>query len=285
LDIRTLIFALACGNLLLALLLALFLRRSERSIPSRDLTIGKGLQAAGWYLLYLRGDASELISFTLGNGVLLLGLCCEAWAARAVTSSPAGRRERLLFAACTVLPCLAVTPAAPATRIAVCSLAGMACFAAIALSLRPDGSRPSLLRLGLGLGNWLQAAALLLRAIQGVQRADGLELFSATTVQSLSFAGLYYISTVNGIGFLLLEREQAEGRLRDLAGAQQRTLASLQETVSRMRKLEGILAICMYCKKVRNEQEWDRIEDYVSRHSDAQFSHSICPDCFQTHHA
>lgn len=49
-------------------------------------------------------------------------------------------------------------------------------------------------------------------------------------------------------------------------------------------KLEGLLPICSYCKKIRHEKNlWEEIEDYITTHSFADFSHSICPDCYDTH--
>ncbi|MCX8124245.1 MAG: hypothetical protein N3F66_08785 [Spirochaetes bacterium] len=44
--------------------------------------------------------------------------------------------------------------------------------------------------------------------------------------------------------------------------------------------LQGILPICSYCKKIRDEKgTWQPIEHYISQHSDALFSHGLCPDC------
>jgi K+-sensing histidine kinase KdpD len=44
--------------------------------------------------------------------------------------------------------------------------------------------------------------------------------------------------------------------------------------------LEGILPICSYCKKIRDEDgDWEQLELYITRRSEAQFSHSICPTC------
>jgi len=54
-------------------------------------------------------------------------------------------------------------------------------------------------------------------------------------------------------------------------------IVTLQDRVQR---LEGILPTCMYCKKIRDEQQaWVRIEDYITERSNAEFSHGICPDC------
>jgi CheY-like chemotaxis protein len=47
-----------------------------------------------------------------------------------------------------------------------------------------------------------------------------------------------------------------------------------------VKRLEGILAICSYCKKIRDEHSsWGQMESYVTKHSEAQFSHGICPEC------
>ena len=51
----------------------------------------------------------------------------------------------------------------------------------------------------------------------------------------------------------------------------------------RVKRLEGILSTCMYCKKIRDEQDrWISIESYITRRSDASFSHGVCPECYDT---
>jgi len=48
-----------------------------------------------------------------------------------------------------------------------------------------------------------------------------------------------------------------------------------------VKKLEGILPICSYCKKIRDEENnWRMLEEYIEDRSKAEFSHGICPDCF-----
>ncbi len=48
--------------------------------------------------------------------------------------------------------------------------------------------------------------------------------------------------------------------------------------------LRGLLPICAHCKRIRDEQgEWHQIETYVSAHSDADFTHGVCPDCLEEH--
>ena len=56
--------------------------------------------------------------------------------------------------------------------------------------------------------------------------------------------------------------------------------AELQATLSRVKSLEGFLSICMQCKSIRAQnQDWQRIENYLNKHSDAVFSHGLCPKC------
>lgn len=56
-----------------------------------------------------------------------------------------------------------------------------------------------------------------------------------------------------------------------------RRIVSLEEGLA---ELEGILAICMHCKRIRNgDKLWERLETYVERHSNAKFSHGLCSDC------
>ena len=48
----------------------------------------------------------------------------------------------------------------------------------------------------------------------------------------------------------------------------------------RIRLLEGFIPICANCKKIKTtEDQWEQIEKYITKHSLAQFSHGICPDC------
>lgn len=55
---------------------------------------------------------------------------------------------------------------------------------------------------------------------------------------------------------------------------------------NQIKQLRGIIPICSYCKKVRTDKEsWQQLEAYISEHSDALFSHGICPACFVEHEA
>ena len=57
---------------------------------------------------------------------------------------------------------------------------------------------------------------------------------------------------------------------------------TLQQALNEVRTLQGILPICAYCKKIRNDDGyWSQVEKYVSDHTEVRFSHGICPACFE----
>lgn len=59
-------------------------------------------------------------------------------------------------------------------------------------------------------------------------------------------------------------------------------VAKLEEALSNVKQLQGLLPICAYCKKIRDDQNyWQRVEKYIAEHTEAKFSHSICPECYE----
>ncbi len=60
----------------------------------------------------------------------------------------------------------------------------------------------------------------------------------------------------------------------------EKLIIELEDALSRVKKLGGLLPICAHCKKIRDDKGyWNQLESYISTHSEADFSHSICPDC------
>lgn len=68
--------------------------------------------------------------------------------------------------------------------------------------------------------------------------------------------------------------------LRKTEADKERVIGELQGALAKVKVLSGFLPICSSCKKIRNDSGyWQRIEGYLREHSEAEFSHSICPDC------
>jgi phosphoserine phosphatase RsbU/P len=80
----------------------------------------------------------------------------------------------------------------------------------------------------------------------------------------------------------LRARVQVGIRIVDLQQSLADRVKALEDALVRVKQLQGLLPICSYCKKIRDDQNyWQQVENYISEHSEAQFSHSICPDCYE----
>ena len=59
----------------------------------------------------------------------------------------------------------------------------------------------------------------------------------------------------------------------------------LEAALAQVRTLSGVLPICMHCHQIRDDgQAWQKLEQYISEHTDANFSHSLCPACLDKHY-
>lgn len=80
-------------------------------------------------------------------------------------------------------------------------------------------------------------------------------------------------------------RKKAEDALRTALAENERLVVELREALAHVKTLAGFLPICMHCKKIRDDHGyWERIDKYISEHTDARFSHGICPECAAKHY-
>jgi hypothetical protein len=71
----------------------------------------------------------------------------------------------------------------------------------------------------------------------------------------------------------------ADASLLELA---EKRASKLEQILKELKTLQGLLPICANCKKIRNDRGyWQRLEQYLEEHSEAKFSHGLCPDCFR----
>ena len=88
---------------------------------------------------------------------------------------------------------------------------------------------------------------------------------------------------------IFLDLDKANKRLKQEIEVRTKTqrenedlIDELKQALEEIKTLTGIIPICAYCKKIRDEKgAWDRMEAYISAHSEAQFSHGICPECYK----
>lgn len=94
-------------------------------------------------------------------------------------------------------------------------------------------------------------------------------LVSRTTLQNTSG-----VTT----GTLLICRDITQQKQRD--NEREMLIAELQEALASVKTLGGLLPICASCKKIRDDEGyWFQVEQYIGKHTDAKFTHGICPDC------
>jgi DNA-binding response OmpR family regulator len=79
----------------------------------------------------------------------------------------------------------------------------------------------------------------------------------------------------------LLARVRVAERVIQLQESLDRRVKELEHAKDHIRTLQGLLPICMHCRKIRTDgTQWDSMEKYIEEHSDAHFTHGLCPDCF-----
>ncbi len=93
-------------------------------------------------------------------------------------------------------------------------------------------------------------------------------------------AEILYSRKDKKVGKLFIIREISKRKRIELE--REKLIEELQDALTQVKTLSGLLPICASCKKIRDDKGyWHHVETYVMKHSDAQFSHSICPDCRQ----
>lgn len=80
----------------------------------------------------------------------------------------------------------------------------------------------------------------------------------------------------------LRARVRSGQRIIELRMALEERIQDLERALTEVRQLRGLLPICAYCKKIKEgEDYWRSVESYFQQHSDARFSHGICPECYE----
>jgi PAS domain S-box-containing protein len=119
-----------------------------------------------------------------------------------------------------------------------------------------------------------------------IREENGLTVFSESFHPSMGDGGRYLAATASRLYDAQGSVVGAIESVRDITSAKrtekdrERLIAELQKVVAEVRTLSGLLPICSSCKKIRDDKGyWNQIETYIGEHSNAEFSHSLCPEC------
>lgn len=90
-------------------------------------------------------------------------------------------------------------------------------------------------------------------------------------------AGLLFTALLT---LYLFTTERYSIALRESLTEREKLISELQDALARIKTLRGFVPICSYCKKIRNDKNyWEHLETYITERSEAEFTHSICPEC------
>ena len=102
-----------------------------------------------------------------------------------------------------------------------------------------------------------------------------------TTDEYIIFGGHSAVANVQ----LLQKMSTITNELANISRDLQRKNRALEEAYDKIKVLSGIVPICMHCKEIRDDKGyWNKLEEFITDHSEAQFSHSICPACIKKHY-
>ena len=122
-------------------------------------------------------------------------------------------------------------------------------------------------------------------------RSDGFEL--CRRIRGANLVKYTYLIMLSAQNSKMNYREAMESGADDFLGKpcdtddiviRLRVAERLLQLTTKVNQLEGLLPICSYCKKIRDDQqEWRPVEQYINERSEASFSHGVCPDCYEKH--
>lgn len=279
LDIRTLALFSTLITFLVALLMMMpLLRAGDRSLYFRLWTLGFCLRALGFLGIYFRGGIPDFLSMPVANTAIIAGEVMFYLGIRLFSGRPTGWGPGAAIVAATFAILLTLF-SQPDYRISVLAISLIALLLDgwIAWNLARRADAPELLFLQRLVASFFlaESAMLLLRSVLIVTGGPIAGVFAPGPVAAIGFIASSIVPVCFGIGFMSLINKRAELE-------KSRLIARLEESLASNKILSGMLPICACCKKIRDDGGyWQQVEVYLSKHSQAEFSHGICPDCAQ----
>jgi hypothetical protein len=269
LDIRTLCFGSGLADVSLAMAMT-YVWRSRRTYPGfGGWVLSAWLGGLGTLLLGGRGLIPPFLSVVGANLGILSSTALLVTGLDAFEGRPSRLRGHLVLLAVAAGLVAFLVYAHPSFRLRVAAFslatAGLCLQAAQAARRLPTvlGKGNSLLLATLGVLTAFHA----LRAVAVLAAPPPTEDFmAASTSQALSLLLFMVAQACIYAGLIVVNAQRVE--------------LDLQAALEECKVLRGILPICATCKKIRDEQGgWNQLEAYLQQHTEAAFTHGICPDC------
>jgi hypothetical protein len=282
-DIRTLIEADMIVWLLSTCIL-LFVWKVRKTYPGFGYwVLQSAAVTAGLQLQTLHGFAPAFIPVLAGNGFFMAGTLCALKGTRTFLAKGGSVRGFWIAAAAVEAALAWFTYATPDlnSRVLIVSLfIGSVC---IETARELFFNAPAQMRIAAHLTGAVTAGCglfLLFRGLTSVRLFPLASNYSANAVQEIVFIGSMAVSLLGAFGFIMMNTAAVEHEMKLTDERLRVTLHDLEQKMSQIKTLSGMLPICAACKKIRDDRGyWNSIEVYLQAHSEAEFSHGLCPEC------
>lgn len=279
-DVHTLAIILSLSNLMQVGALFIQYRVDKTHSGPGWWTMGTAALAIGFAFNYLR-DAPGVawIAIVFNNLFFLAGASLLYVGVLRFLGRPEPRRMLLIvfaIVAAAVLYYTFVQDNVPARRVIVsAALVLITSLNALALLVhKPHRASASSYFLAAVL--LAHTGFLITRALTPLSGPHVEGIFSSSASQVATYVSALISTTLWTFGFILMVNQR-------LNAERQATIEELHGALEQIRTLRGILPMCAHCKKIRDDRGfWQQVEAYLSQHTEAEFSHGICPDCMQT---
>lgn len=273
-DVRTLVLVASVAAGATAVLFLIIGRPQRRVAPELSLWAAAfASNAVGLTLIYLRGRIPAVVSFSVANLMILAAAQLLLVGLDAFAGRPRLRHHAAYFGAAAVALLVARRGA---YELFAGTLSVVLFVPSVALCVRLVWMPRPGMRAERAVLMVLFALEAVLLAVRGIGAALGhrqATLFVPTPPTILLYFGVILAPMLVGPALLALV-----GRREQLAKEQ--VIGELTTALAEVRTLRGLLPICAGCKQIRDgDGAWTSVEAYVARHSDAEFTHGICPTC------
>jgi hypothetical protein len=273
-DIRTVLLTGVTFDLLCVWLLAGLWRQSRGRVGGLGLwVVGVAATTVGVLLIMLRGTIPDWVSILVGNGLVVGGTLGVYIGLGLFFRAPVWRTPNYVL--CALFVCLHgffafVHPSLWARTLNFCVALGLVCAQGLWFAARR-------------VEHPLRHNARWVKRVYGVC----LLLLLSRLVWNLARPPLehdfFRAGNIEAVFLLLLEVLLVMLAFALILTVYERLALERERAVQQVRTLSGLLPICSSCKKIRDDGGyWNQIEAYIRSHSEAEFSHGLCPDCLRT---
>jgi len=282
LDVKTLFVADALITAIIGLAL-LFYRANSKTYPGFGFWMtGSFFAAAGYSATFLRGVIPVWSSVLLANAAFVLAGVLR------LDGMMRFLEGRVLRRLCYAAPVLSLALSAyfcfarDDILIRVAILTAFICLFTWAIALvfirsAPDTSKTLYYTAG-GVGV-IYGLAMLTRTILWM-RSPGYGIFDNTGFHSAFFISVFIYEIWFGLLIMMMNNRRLGAELHESENNLKTRVVELKNALSEIKTLKGLLPICSCCKKIRDDQGyWSQLETYIHLHSEATFTHGLCPEC------